>query len=103
LINQGAAAFTDRNVTEEILAYPPRAKTEGMFDYKTDKGLEELDPNSLPTDLKEGLAILTDEMVTYNYKANFEQQTQINSLKLKNQELMKIIGELTKRIETLEK
>ena len=80
LFNQGAAAFTDRQVTEEILKHPPMAKKPGMFDYMTERGLVELNPNSLPEDLHEGFDLLTDEMTTYNYKANYEQQLQIEKL-----------------------
>ena len=94
LFNQGAAAFTDRMVTDEIILFPPIAKLPGSFDDKTDKGLMELDPSSLPEALRENNAILTDEMVTYNYKANYEQQLQINELK-------KIIQQQNEKIEQL--
>ncbi len=125
LHNQGAAAFTDRNITDEILLYPPKGKVKGMIDYKTKRGLIELDPNSLPKDLTGGeFWILTDEMTTYNYKANYEQQIQIKNQQLQiielkkeniaqqkinkkqkeiNREQQEIIKELIKRIEKLEK
>lgn len=86
--NMGAAAFTDRTVTDELIDYPPRPKNSGDFDEFTDKGLKELDPNSIPPDLCGGYDILTDEMTTYNYKANYEQQLIINQL-LKEIELLK--------------
>ena len=86
--NQGSAAFTDRKVTEELILHPPKPKVPGMFDYETDRGLVELDPASLPKDLTDGqMYILTDEMTTYNYKANYEQQLQIEELKKENSEL----------------
>ena len=95
LINQGSAAFNDRNVTEEIVLHPPKPKIPGMFDYKTDRGLEELDPASLPVDLTDGqMYILTDEMTTYNYKANYEQQLQIEKLKKENEELKNRLNEI---------
>ena len=94
LHNQGAAAFTDRVVTDEIVNFPPIAKTPGSFDYKTNRGNIELNPQSLPKDLHDKNSILTDEVVTYNYKANYEQQLQINQLK-------KIIEEQNKKIEQL--
>jgi len=104
LINQGAAAFNDRSVTEEILLHPPKSKVNGMFDYKTDRGLEELDPASLPEDLTDGKnSILTDELTTYNYKANYEQQLQIEELKKENKELKKLLYEMDKRLKNLEK
>ena len=84
-INQGSAAFTDRIVTDELVLYPPTPKKEGMFDYMNERGLEGLDPNTLPPDLSEGNGLLIDEMTSYNYKANYEQQLQINSLKAENE------------------
>jgi hypothetical protein len=99
-INQGAAAFHDRNVSEEIILYPPKPKKPGMFDYKTDKGLIELDPSSLPKELTDGkLFILTDEMTTYNYKANYEQQVSINNL---NEESKKLLEKIKKQQQTIE-
>ncbi len=81
LIAQGSAAFVNRNVTKELLAFPPKEKTPGSFDYQTKRGEVELDPSSLPKGLHYQNAILTDEMVSYNYKANYEQQLQIEELK----------------------
>ncbi len=98
--NQGSAAFHDRNVSEEIILYPPKPKKPGMFDYKTDRGLIELDPSSLPKDLTDGkMFILTDEMTTYNYKANYEQQVSINNLTKDATELLKKIEKQQKIIE----
>ncbi len=99
LHNQGAAAFTDRQVTEEILQYPPMAKKPGTFDYMTERGLEELDPYSLPDDLYDGFDLLTDEMTTYNYKANYEQQLQIEKLLEENEALKQRIAALEKAIQ----
>ena len=101
--NQGAAAFYDRNVSDEIIHYPPKPKTPGMFDYKTDRGLEELDPASLPVDLTDGkMYILTDEMTTYNYKANYEQQVTINLLIKSVEVLQEAVKEQKNIIETQE-
>ena len=97
--NMGAAAFTDRTVTEELLNYPPQAKKPGDFDELTDKGLKELDPNSIPPDLRGGYDILTDEMTTYNYKANYEQQIIINSLLVEIDLLKKEIAEMKTMVE----
>ena len=80
LINVSAAAFTDRIVTKELLNHPPKAKPQGAFDEKAKKGLKELDPNSVPDALRNGNAILTNKIATYNYKANYEQQVQIEEL-----------------------
>jgi hypothetical protein len=99
LHNQGAAAFTDRIVTDEILQHPPMAKKPGMFDYMTEKNLEELDPYSLPGDLQDGFDILTDEMTTYNYKANYEQQVQIEKLLAENEALKQRLEALERKME----
>jgi hypothetical protein len=99
LHNQGAAAFTDRIVTDEILQHPPMAKKPGIFDYMTEKGLEELDPYSLPEDLQDGFDILTDEMTTYNYKANYEQQVQIEKLQAENEALKQRLEALERKME----
>ncbi|MFH1445533.1 MAG: hypothetical protein ABIF08_03575 [Nanoarchaeota archaeon] len=93
LYNEGSAAFTDRNVTEEIIDYPPKEKEQDTYHYKNDKGLVELDPTSLPdalydTDENTSISsILTDEVVIYNYKANYEQQLQINELEKQIEDL----------------
>ena len=95
LIEQGAAAFTDRNVTEEILNYPPIAKKRKVCSIiKNERGLEELDPAMLPSALQESNGILIDEMATYNYKANYEQQLQIKNLEAQVKELQSIIKDL---------
>jgi len=94
LYNQGTAAFVNRNVTSELLNFPLLEKKPGSFDYKTKRGDVELDPASLPNGLHDDNAILTDEMVTYNYKANYEQQLQINELK-------EIINKQNDKIEAL--
>ena len=78
LYNQGAAAFVNRDVILEIVAHPPIAKKPGSFDAKTDNGAPELDPESLPEGLHGNNAILTDELTSYNYKTNYEQQLLIN-------------------------
>jgi len=97
LHNQGAAAFNDRKVTDEILLFPPKGKVKGMIDYKTERGLVELDPNSLPKALTGGTFwILTDEMATYNYKANYEQQLQIKQLQKDNNKLQNNLLKQTK-------
>ena len=103
LHNLGAAAFTDRSVTDEILLFPPIAKKEGDFDYMTGKGLEELDPNFLPDALQEDYSILTDEMTTYNYKANYEQQVQIEELKELVEQLVSENKSLQKKVKRIEK
>ncbi len=81
LYNQGAAAFVNRDVSKELLNFPPKEKKPGSFDYETEMGEVELDPASLPAGLHAENSILTDEMVSYNYKANYEQQLQIEELK----------------------
>jgi hypothetical protein len=99
LMNQGAAAFVNRKVTEELLNYPPTEKKPGDFDYMTERGEVELDPNTLPPGLGEENAIITDEMVSYNFKANYEQQQQIEILKTENAELKAQIAEILKMLE----
>jgi len=95
-INEGAAAFHDISVTKQLLSFKPQPKKAGAKDEFTDKGLKELDPSSLPVELCENNALLIDEMTTYNYKANYEQQLQIEQLKKEN-------TELKLRLEKLEK
>jgi hypothetical protein len=95
-VTQGSAAFTGFSVTSQLINHPPMAKKEGTFDEFTEKGLKELDPASLPETLTEGNALLIDEMTTYNYKANYEQQQQLELLKKEN-------AELKARLERLEK
>ena len=86
-VNQGAAAFANIIVTKQLLLFPPQEKKEGAFDEFTDKGAKELDPSSLPESLTQENGILIDEMTTYNYKANYEQQQQIEVLKAENEAL----------------
>ena len=93
-INQGSSSFNDRSVSEEIIKYPPVDKKPGDFDYMTERNDIEVDPNTLPPSLYENNGILIDEMTTYNYKANYEQQLQINELKDLVKELQKEIEEL---------
>ena len=76
-------------------------KKAGAFDEFTDKGLKELDPASLPKELTKDNALLIDEMTTYNYKANYEQQQQIETLKNENAELKARLDKLEKLIESL--
>jgi len=103
LFNQGAAAFTNRKVTKEITNHPPKPKKAGSFDYKTKRGDVELDPKSLPDGLHENNAILTDEMSTYNYKVNYEQQLIINRQQQTINQQQQTINDLSKRLERLEK
>ncbi len=100
---QGAAAFTDRSVTDEILLFPPIAKKEGDFDYMTEKGLVELSPKCLPTALRQHNSILIDEIATYNYKANYEQQVQIEELKKLVKQLVLENKNLQKKVKRIEK
>ena len=83
-ITLGSAAFANISVTQQIINFPPQEKKEGAFDEFTDKGAKELDPASLPASLTENNALLIDEITTYNYKANYEQQVQLDSLKAEN-------------------
>jgi hypothetical protein len=101
LVNSGAAAFTNRNVTEELLNNPPKPKPSGSYDEFTETGLKELAPNSVPKELRKGYALLTDEMATYNYKANYEQQVQLENLKKTISDQNQTIEELKQEIEQL--
>jgi len=94
--NVAAAAFANINVTEQLLSFPPQEKKAGASGEFTDKGLKVLNPASLPKELTEDNALLIDEMTTYNYKANYEQQQQIETLKTEN-------AKLKARLEKLEK
>ncbi|MDA8692914.1 hypothetical protein N9L92_02545 [Saprospiraceae bacterium] len=100
----GCAAFTDRVVTEDILNFPPTAKEVGMEDYMNQRGLVEINPEFLPNGLSNGEGgVLIDEMATYNYKANYEQQQQINDLKAENAELKNQIATILARLDSEEK
>jgi len=100
-ITEGSAAFANINVTKQLISFPPMEKKAGAFDEFTDKGLKELDPASLPETLRIGNSLLIDEMTTYNYKANYEQQVQIEDLKKENYELKTRLEKLEKLIEGL--
>jgi len=47
--------------------------------------------------------ILTDEMTTYNYKANYEQQVQIEKLQKQMKAQQQVIRQLMKEVEELKK
>ena len=107
-VNQGAAAFTDRSVTNEIITHPPIAKKDGDFDAQTKGGLYELNPDSLPNALRTKNGIKIDEIATYNYKANYEQQVLINkqqseieALKLLINKQQTLLKQLVKDVQTL--
>ena len=116
LHNEGASAFLDRSPVKEILSYPPRGKSPGDFDYKTERGEVELDPKSMPPGLADENSLLTDEIVSYNYKANYEQQLiienqqqtirqqdeRIKDLQKQLQSLKNQNAEILKRLEALE-
>jgi hypothetical protein len=102
LHNQGASAFVDREPFKEIINYPPQGKTKGDFDYKTDKGAIELDPESMPPGLADDNSLLTDEISTYNYKTNYEQQLIINKQEKEIKQQRLLIQDLLKRINALE-
>ena len=101
-VNEGAAAFTDRSVTAELILHKPIAKKDGDFDAKTSKGLYELNPDSLPDALRAEKGLLIDEIATYNYKANYEQQVQLNELKKLVEKQQELIEKLSKKLEELE-
>ncbi len=106
LHNQGASAFLGRQLTDEIVNHPPTGKLPGSFDYKTERGDVELDPKSMPSGLADDNSLLTDEISSYNYKTNYEQQIIINEQKEKIRILENRLQELEKladRIEALEK
>jgi hypothetical protein len=96
LHNMGASAFGGRSPSKEIISYPPKEKTPGSFDYMNKRGDIELDPASVPPGLSEGHSLLTDEMVSYNYKTNYEQQVTINTQQ-------QVIEKQKKQIDKLEK
>lgn len=75
-----ATSFSGRNLSKEILQHPPKSK-KNVGVPGTEDRTEVLDPNSLPDDLYDGEYIITGEMAAYNYKANYEQQVQIEELK----------------------
>ena len=101
-VNQGAAAFANISVTQELLDHQPQEKKDGAFDEFTDKGAKELDPASLPESLTQENSILIDEMTTYNYKANYEQQQQLEALKKENVQLKALLLQLEQRLSAIE-
>lgn len=102
LHTQGASAFNNRVLSEEILEYPPKAKTPGSFDYQTERGDVELDPASMPKGLADENSLLTDEIASYNYKTNYEQQLMIEKLKKENIDLKVLLKKLEDRMAKLE-
>lgn len=102
-INQGAAAFHDISVTDELIAHPPMPKTAGSFDYKTERDMIELDPSSCPEYLTEDDGLLIDEMTSFNYKANYEQQLVINQQAKEIAELKKELAEMKEVMKSLVK
>jgi hypothetical protein len=102
LYNQGASAFEGRNLTDEILEHPPKPKKPGSFDYQTERGDVELDPGAMPEGLSDQNSLLTDEIASFNYKTNYEQQLQIVKLEQENETLRNIIADLEKRLSELE-
>ena len=101
--NQGASSFSDRNPLEEIMLFPPKTKQPGSRHYKTKTGEIELDPTSMPPGLSTDHSLLIDEISSYNYKTNYEQQVLINTLLLRlnkleqeNKELKKYFDEIKK-------
>jgi len=101
-VTEGSAAFTNIEVCKQLLKFPPKEKQEGSFDEYTEKGLKELDPASLPDELQDNNSLLIDEITTYNYKANYEQQVQIERLILLTNKLLQENTELGVRIKNLE-
>jgi len=101
-ITEGSAAFSGLEVTKQLLDHPPMEKPAGAFDEFTEKGLKELDPASLPETLTENNALLIDEIATYNYKANYEQQVQIEQLIKLTKQLIAENEKLSTKIKKLE-
>lgn len=85
-----------------MLDHQPQEKKDGAFDEFTDKGAKELDPASLPESLTQENSILIDEMTTYNYKANYEQQQQLEALKKENVQLKALLLQLEQRLSAIE-
>jgi hypothetical protein len=98
LHDQGASAFAGRQLTVEIIDHPPTEKLPGSFDYKTERGDVELDPKSMPPGLSDENSLLTDEISSYNYKTNYEQQLIINKQKEKIESLEERLRKLEKLI-----
>ncbi|NNF35010.1 MAG: hypothetical protein HKN68_12930 [Saprospiraceae bacterium] len=96
LHNMGTSAFDGRVLTNELIEFPPLPKKPGSFDYLTDRGDVELDPGSMPPGLADKNSLLTDEIASFNYKANYEQQLEIKKL-------IKQVKQLEIRLAKLEK
>jgi hypothetical protein len=78
-------SFGSRNVSSELLSH----------EFKSGDS-ESIDPSALPKGIIEGEYVNIDNFVSYNYKANYEQQQQLEILKKEN-------AELKTRLEKLEK
>ena len=95
-----AKSFTNKTLSEEILNFKP---------ISLKNGTEKIDSESLPKELRGDKGyVLSNEMTTYNYKLNYEQQvlinkqqTQIEQQKNKNSEQQKEIEELKQQIQEL--
>jgi hypothetical protein len=97
--NVSASMFPERNPSEEIINYPLSGKSTAIVNSGLKQSKIKADPSSLPPGLSDDNSLLIDEITMYNYKANYEQQLQINELKtlVKKQEeqikeLLKLLG-----------
>jgi len=81
-----AKSFSNKSLSEEILNFKP---------VSLKNGTEKIDSESLPKELRGDKGyVLSNEMTTYNYKLNYEQQVIINKQQSEIEQLKKQIQEL---------
>ncbi len=91
------AFFPGFDITKEILEHPVKASNNVDKD-----GLKQIDPVSIPRSLTDGATILTDNVVSYNYQANYQQQVQISALQKQLEEQQKTIEQLKNQLSEME-
>ncbi len=94
------AAFPDENISAEILAHP--VKTQAGANNLDVKSQGRIDPASLPENLTDGTLILTNNVVSFNYQANYKQQVQISALQKQINEQQQTIEQLKKQLSEME-
>ncbi len=98
LFAHSMAAFNN-NIIDEILAHPPKAQ---LQTGGNNKGLKEVNPAFLPEALTDGKLILTNNVISYNYQANYQQEVQIKALQKQLEDQQQVIEQLKAQLSEIE-